>query len=124
MSSMRANPGQHRDLIAEITRRGWPVTKASYVRALEHPAFPDFPLDAEIWAAVPEDLPGDMPTSLRELLRLTSKGSPAPPPAPKATVLPFPSAERRLDPVLVTSAALRHGFTYEQAEAELKAFGG
>jgi hypothetical protein len=57
-------------LLSLIERLDWPVTKASYVAAIFYPQDPDFPLDAEILARVPRELPGRMPRSLRDVRRL------------------------------------------------------
>ena len=38
------------------------MTKAGYLEALGFPDDPTFPLDAELKAQVPEELPGKMPT--------------------------------------------------------------
>ena len=52
---------------AMIRRLGWPMTKAGYLKALLHAQIPDFPLDAEIQALIPRDLPGKMPTCSKDL---------------------------------------------------------
>ena len=54
-------------LIGEISQLGLPLTKASYLLMLTHPDIPTFPLDAELVAMVPRDLPGEMPTSVEEM---------------------------------------------------------
>jgi len=113
MDTLQSSRAQR--LIGLIHQYGWPVTKASYVKAMDYPYPTQFPLDAEIVAMVPRELHGSMPTSERDLSFPRR-------PAPKSPSLP-PDG-RRLDDDLVSSTALRHGFTYEQAEAELKRFGG
>ena len=108
------NPVEYQLLTGMIRQRGWPLTKASYVRALEFPSVPTFPLDAETLAKVPPELPGRMPTSQTDL-SFSSKVLPQ----PRST-----GAARRLDASLVSSTAARHGLTYEEAEQALKDFGG
>ncbi len=112
MHGAPVSPAEFERLTGLIRQRGWPLTKASYVRALEFPFAPTFPLDAETVARVPPELPGRMPTSPTDLL-FSFK-------APRT-----PSADgRRLDPSLVRSTAKRHGLSYEDAEQRLKEFGG
>ena len=116
MADSPRNPADHRFLTDLIRQRGWPLTKAAYVKAMDYPHVPTFPLDAETLAMVPLDLPGPMPTSPADLWF-----------SPK--VLPQPSQTlsrggRRLDAALVRSTAARHGLTLEEAEQALKDFGG
>jgi hypothetical protein len=54
--------------LGKIRLLGWPLTKAAYVAAMFSPSDPTFPLDAEVIAQVPVDLPGAMPTSETDLL--------------------------------------------------------
>jgi hypothetical protein len=116
MRSVPSNPAEFERLTGVITRHGWPLTKAAYVRAMEHPFVPTFPLDAETVARVPQELPGPMPSSPMDLL-FSSKAPQVPPQTPSAD-------GRRLDPSLVRSTAKRHGLSYEDAEQRLKEFGG
>ena len=54
--------------IGWLTRKGLPVTKANYVRALfaTDESF-DLPMDAEREASIPPGIPGPMPTSYSDL---------------------------------------------------------
>ena len=63
-------------VIDEIQRRGLPMTKSSYVRAMFAPDDPEFPLDAEIEAAVPAEMPGRMPQELTDLYPAPSSSRP------------------------------------------------
>lgn len=54
-------------LIELILLLGLPITKASYVEAWAFPKDVEFPLDAEVEAAVPDELPGKLPTSPADL---------------------------------------------------------
>lgn len=115
MDSSPLNPAEFALLTREIRRRGWPLTKAAYVRAMDYPLVPTFPLDAETLARVPEELPGRMPTSPMDLLF----------PSKALEQAPKSSADgRRLDPSLVRATAKRHGLSYQDAEQRLKDFGG
>jgi hypothetical protein len=60
-------PTGSRALLGEIRRRGWPLTKASYVRAMYSPDIPPFPLEQGIAESVPDALPGKLPTSVLDL---------------------------------------------------------
>lgn len=111
-----SNPAEFQRLTGLIRQRGWPLTKAAYVKALEYPFAPTFPLDAETQARVPPELPGRMPTALEDLSfspRVVTPG---------ASV--SSAGGRRLDPSLVHATAKRHGLSYEDAEQQLKDFGG
>lgn len=104
-----------------IRSRGWPLTKAAYVKAMCSPFDPTFPLDAEIAAAVPAWLPGEYPTSVMDLIfseqPSTRKGPARILPAPRRP----PNGVRQLDPALVDSVLARHPhLTREQAEEELR----
>ena len=50
-----------------------PMTKAGYLEALTFLDGPTFPLDAELKAQVPEELPGDLPTSPMDLSELAGR---------------------------------------------------
>ena len=70
---MRSVPGSEnwspgaQGLLEVVRMQHWPVTKAGFVRAMFHPGRPTFPLDAEDEAAVPDELPGPIPTSVDDL---------------------------------------------------------
>ena len=53
--------------IGLLSQLGLPVTKANYLLALTHPDVPTFPLDAELVAMVPDEIPGEMPTALDQV---------------------------------------------------------
>jgi hypothetical protein len=109
-----------------IRHRGWPFTKAAYVKAMFSPFDPLFPLDAGTVERIPQDLPGPIPICDQDLSF---------PPRPSwlrdgarrrggdGEKLVRPEAERRIDPVMVADVAARHGFTLEVAEEELKKHG-
>jgi hypothetical protein len=67
-------------LLGLIHRHGWGETKAGFVRAwfLRDMEPPTFPLDAEILAKVPKDLPGKLPESYHEMHVLTKSDKPKP----------------------------------------------
>ena len=96
------------DVLGLIERLGWPVTKASYVSAIFFPQDPEFPLDAEILARVPRELPGRMPRSLRDV----------------DLGVPEPSGERQLPEPLIELVMRRYGFTRKHAIEEILRFGG
>jgi hypothetical protein len=54
-------------LIGLLSQLGLPLTKANYLLILTHPDVPTFPLDAELAAMVPDEIPGPMPTSVEEM---------------------------------------------------------
>lgn len=116
MDHTPSNPAEFQRMTGLIRLHGWPLTKAAYVKALEYPFAPTFPLDAETLARVPPELPGRMPTSLKDLSF---------PPKVLAPRVATPSADsRRLDPSLVRATAKRHGLSYDEAEQQLREFGG
>jgi hypothetical protein len=54
-------------LIGQLSQLGLPANKANYLLLLTHPDLPEFPLDAELVAQLPEGLPGKLPTSIEEM---------------------------------------------------------
>lgn len=66
-SSIPRATGTSARLIGFIRQHGWPLTKASYLRAMYSPEDPEFPLHPEDYAAIPADLPGDYLTELMDL---------------------------------------------------------
>ena len=54
-----------------ITRLGWTLTKASYLRAMFGPSMPEFPLDQSEKNEIPKELPGRVPRSVREMFDLS-----------------------------------------------------
>lgn len=112
MSDSSPQPVDSDARLGLIRRLGWPLTKASYVKAMFSPYDPTFPLDAEVLASVPAGLPGKLPSSEMDLLFPTQPPSDS---LPDARQLPEP---------LVDSAASRHGLSRERAAALLKEFGG
>lgn len=44
-----------------------PLTKAGWLSASTWPDLPEFPLDAELLAEIPEELPGEIPKKREEL---------------------------------------------------------
>jgi hypothetical protein len=56
--------------LAWMLRRGWPLRKAAYLVAATTPETPDFPLDLESRARIPEDLDGEVPESVEEYNRV------------------------------------------------------
>ena len=67
MEESNALPVATDPLIGLILLLEWPLTKASYVEALAWPEDVEFPLDAEVEAQVPDELPGKLPTSQADL---------------------------------------------------------
>ena len=53
-----------------------PRTKAAFIRELCFPDEPEFPLDGEILAEVPDGLPGKIPRNLSELWELEDNPRP------------------------------------------------
>jgi hypothetical protein len=53
---------------AIVRLHAWPATKAGYVRAMFWPYAPTLPLEAEISRAIPADLPGEVPTRMKDVL--------------------------------------------------------
>ncbi len=100
------------------------MTKAAYVAAMFNPYDPTFPLDAEIVAAIPDTLPGKVPTSILDLMFDNEPGSTPSKPSSQAKVLPAPrqsAAARPLDPALVDSLLAAHpNLTREEAERDLR----
>jgi hypothetical protein len=54
-------------LLAQLRRMGRPLTKVEYLKVMLHGEDPTFPLDAEIAAAVPNWLDGELPESIEEM---------------------------------------------------------
>ena len=62
------------DLLWRIRRSGWALTKAAWVRAMFGTDWPTvtFPLDAEVLAEIPDDVPGQVPVNVTDLLKVES----------------------------------------------------
>ena len=62
------------DLLWRIRRSGWALTKAAWVRAMFGTDWPTvtFPLDAEVLAEIPVDVPGQVPVNVTDLLKVES----------------------------------------------------
>lgn len=73
MKNSPAQPMGSPSLLAWIRRRGLPLTKASYIVAMHMGQPVTFPLDAEIIAAIPKDLPGRVPGSEVDLYRRVTR---------------------------------------------------
>ena len=78
-------------LIGRLDHFHLPHTKAGYLEAMFTPGNPELPLEADVVAQIPDYLPGRLPTSVLDMLRLTRVRAPRSPqpsaqPAPPATV--------------------------------------
>jgi hypothetical protein len=112
-------------LLGQIIRRGWPLTKAAYVKAMNFPYDPTFPLDAETEARVPLELDGAMPTSLTDLSEVRPLSpSPGSSRRPSSSPPTSPPDGRVLPEPLIEQVMLAYGFTRQEAEDAIKAFGG
>ena len=68
MSKSRPRPGALANPRGRLT--SGPVDKVEYLYQMYKPALPDFPLGAEIVARIPDDLPGELPATLGEYIRI------------------------------------------------------
>ena len=96
-----------------IRLHGWPLTKAGYLRAMFSPYDPTFPLDAEVIAAIPLDLPGEIPS--------LDDGPVVPLAAESSTKAPSPT--RVVDYQDLLERVRAGGFTYSVLEGEHRSEG-
>ena len=54
-------------LLGAIRALGLPETKSSWLSVVMWPGLPEFPLDPELVAMIPEQLPGELPKSRDEM---------------------------------------------------------
>ena len=85
--SARQKPASSRKSSRQRARSSdqpWPVfrprTKAEWLQVEVHPAKLTFPLDPEVEAAIPKDLPGEVPSNETELYAEPPKEDPPLPP--------------------------------------------